>query len=117
MYRFYAQLCEVSVLSHEGPDFRVSPQKILDKAARQRPDVLIFSSPCNPAGQGLPGRRSAAAEKPAGDTGGGGWGLYGFWDQSMLPEIETYENLMILRTMSKAYAMRDPPGFAAARTH
>lgn len=118
MYRFYAQLCEVSVLSHEkAHDFRVTPQKILEKAARQRPDVLIFSNPCNPAGQGFTREEIRLLLKNLPETLVVVDEAYmDFWDQSMLPEIETYENLMILRTMSKAYAMAGIRlGFAAAR--
>ena len=27
-----------------------------------------------------------------------------FWDQSMLPQVQEYDNLLILRTCSKAFA-------------
>lgn len=118
MYRFYAQLCEVSVLSHEkGPDFRVSPREILEQAAQKRPDVLIFSNPCNPAGQGFTRAQIRLLLKGLPDTLVVVDEAYmDFWDQSMLPELEDYENLMILRTMSKAYAMAGIRlGFAASK--
>lgn len=117
MYRFYAGLCELEILSHErAPEFRVSVEEILSHAEKSRPDVLIFSNPCNPAGRGfcrqeirhllagLPGTLVVVDEA-----------YMDFWDQSMLAEVEEFPNLLILRTLSKAYALAGIRlGFAAA---
>lgn len=68
--------------------------------------LFIFSNPCNPTSVGL-GRaevRRLLTETEALIVLDEAY--MDFWDQSLLGEVEQYDNLIILRTCSKALGLR-----------
>lgn len=104
MYRFYAQAAELQVVSYQKTeDFRIDPQAFIELAQKENCRGLIFSNPCNPTSQGLKKGALRMILKALPDT------LIildeaymDFWNQSILTEVEEYNNLIILRTCSKA---------------
>lgn len=69
----------------------------------QNVKLLIFSNPCNPTSLGL-GREEVRRLITSVDALVVLDEAYmDFWDQSLLPEFDKYDNLLILRTCSKAF--------------
>ena len=105
MYRFYAELHELACTAIGKPDRRPDVDAVLREAARQSPDLVIFSNPSNPSGLGasqkdvmrlLDGVDCPVVVDEA---------YMEFWDQSLIPDIPQYENLLILKTCSKAFGL------------
>lgn len=116
MYRFYAQLneCGCDVLEKRD-DLTVDVERLKQMLSSGAYKMLIFSNPCNPTSLGINADdvrgiiRSTDALVVLDEA------YMDFWDQSLLKEAEAYDNLIILRTCSKALglaAMRI--GFAVA---
>ena len=117
MYKFYAQRAGIRCAQYEKRD---GVELAVDEAARGALEtgssLVVFSNPCNPTGRGvpladverlltlLPGLAVVVDEA-----------YMDFWDQSALPLVGKYENLIVLRTLSKALGMAAlRVGFAAA---
>ena len=116
MYHFYGELAEHPVLVMEkDEDFGVDVDAVIRTIREQQVKMLIFSNPCNPASVGLPRAevrrliRSTDALVVLDEA------YMDFWDQSLLGEAENYDNLIILKTCSKAVGMAGiRVGFAVA---
>ncbi|MCI9575897.1 MAG: aminotransferase class I/II-fold pyridoxal phosphate-dependent enzyme [Clostridiales bacterium] len=106
MYRFYASIVEAeSVVLEKEEDLTISVDKLIKTANEQKVRMIIFSNPCNPTSLGLQRDevrrliRSVDALVVLDEA------YMDFWDQSLLREAAQYENLIILRTCSKAFGM------------
>lgn len=106
MYRFYAALSEAEVVCfHKDDDLKVDVDALIRTACEQKVRLLMFSNPCNPTSLGLKREdirklvRSVPALVVLDEA------YMDFWDQSLLQEVEAYDNLLILRTCSKALGM------------
>ncbi len=116
MYDFYGQLAELRVESlpkGEGPlDAGAVAAAVREKGAAG----LIFSNPCNPTSLGAGRETIREVLKALPDTLVILDEAYmDFWDRSMLKEAEEYDNLVILRTCSKAMGLAGIRlGFAVA---
>ena len=54
MYQFYAEVAELEVVNMlKDGEFMLTEQEVIDRAKAEKPDILIFSNPCNPGGQGF----------------------------------------------------------------
>ena len=54
MYQFYAEVAELEVVNMlKDGEFMLTEQEVIDRAKEEKPDILIFSNPCNPGGQGF----------------------------------------------------------------
>lgn len=106
MYSIYCGLSELQpVLVPKNSDLCIDIDGAIRKATEENIRAVIFSNPCNPTGQGI-GReemRRFVRSFP---------GLVildeaymDFWDQSLLWETEEYDNLILLRTCSKAVGL------------
>lgn len=102
MYAFYAQLSENTVF-YMTKDLNYSLDKLLTFVKKNSCRAVIISNPCNPTGHGF--RRdeviSFVEKCPALCIIDEAY--MDFWDQSILDVATTYENLIVLRTLSKAY--------------
>lgn len=106
MYRFYAALAQCRCVSlQKGEGFCVDAQAVIDRARQENAALVIFSNPCNPTSVLLDrdSVRRIVREVP---------GLVvldeaymDFADASLLREAAEYENLIILRTCSKAFGL------------
>lgn len=110
MYNFYSRLYELNVadMPKDG-DMRIDIEKTIEYCAQNNIKAVIFSNPCNPTSVGI--------------TRGEVIRLIGaldclvivdeaymdFWNQSVLDMAEQFDNLIVLKTFSKAC------GFAAVR--
>ena len=106
MYRFYTAITETPcVVMDKGDDLRIDPQRVLDTIQQENIRLFIFSNPCNPTSLGLD--REAVRTIITGtdalivvDEA-----YMDFWDQSLLQEADRYDNLIVLRTASKALGL------------
>ena len=114
MYRFYASLTEAkSTVIKKREDLTIDVDELIERAQTAR--MILFSNPCNPTSLGLRREevrrlvRSVPALVVLDEA------YMDFWDQSLLSEVAEYDNLMILRTCSKAIGMAAVRlGFAVA---
>lgn len=102
MYAFYAGLSENAVYyTQKGENYSLDSllEFVKEKGAR----AVVFSNPCNPTGQGF--ERDAVLRFvencPALCIVDEAY--MDFWDQSILDVCDRYENLLVLRTLSKAH--------------
>ena len=116
MYRFYAALAESPCIAlDKGADLRIDVQRVIDVIREEGARLLIFSNPCNPTSLGLEreGVRRILRETEALVVLDEAY--MDFWDQSLLPEAADYDNLILLRTCSKALGLAAlRVGFAVA---
>ncbi|MBR6968989.1 MAG: histidinol-phosphate aminotransferase family protein [Ruminococcus sp.] len=117
MYEFYAQLYEVNVETYQKEaDLTINPDKLIAFCKEKGAKGLIFSNPCNPTSLGLDKASVTRIIESLDDM------LIildeaymDFWDQPMLPDIEKYDNVIILKTCSKAIGLAAVRfGFAVA---
>ena len=117
MYGFYAQLYELNVRTYQKEsDLTISPDKLISFCKQNNARGLVFSNPCNPSSIGLcrDDVRKIIASLP--DTLVILDEAYmDFWDQSILSDVDKYDNLIILKTCSKAIGLAAVRfGFAVA---
>ena len=103
MYRFYASIAEVNCVTlQKGETLAIDVDHVIEVCRRQKARMLIFSNPCNPTSLGLVREevrrliRSVEALVVLDEA------YMDFWDQSLLSEAAEYDNLILLRTCSKA---------------
>jgi histidinol-phosphate aminotransferase len=117
MYEFYAQLCEVNVETYQKEaDLTIVPDKLIAFCKEKGAKGLIFSNPCNPTSLGLD---RASVKKIIESLDGClvilDEAYMDFWDQSVLSDVDKYDNLIILKTCSKAIGLAAVRfGFAVA---
>ena len=106
MYKFYGYVSECTCVEIEkGENWQIDLDKVIETCNNERVKLLIFSNPCNPTGVGLDRaavRRlvtSVSALVVLDEA------YMDFWDQSMLGEFQSYDNLLILKTCSKAFGL------------
>jgi histidinol-phosphate aminotransferase len=107
MYAFYAHLggAKVVKIPHKR-DFRMDVEAVVTALQKEKPTVFAFSNPCNPTSLVLERgnvRRILAANPETLVVLDEAY--MEFSDQSLLCEIDRYENLVILRTASKAVGL------------
>lgn len=116
MYHFYSALMEChDVIVHKTDHFHVEIDELIFHANQEKCGLIIFSNPCNPTSVGVAADdirkllHSTDALIVLDEA------YMDFWDQSLLHETEKYDNLIILRTCSKAIGLAAlRVGFAVA---
>ena len=106
MYKFYGYIAECRGITLEkDKNWKIDVDKVIETCNNEKVKLLIFSNPCNPTSLGLD--REAVRRLLCGvsalvvlDEA-----YMDFWDQSMLGEFEKYDNLLILKTCSKAFGL------------
>jgi len=109
MYAFYAQLAEHQVISAGKNGLFLDADAMINAVKENDADLLIFSNPCNPSGQGLKRDEVIRVVENCDCIVIVDEAYMEFWDQSVLDQVGKYSNLMVLKTCSKAF------GLAAAR--
>ena len=103
MYRFYSFLSENKVIAYGKNDlFQINVDDLIRTINENQADMVIFSNPCNPTGQGMTAedaRRLVTSVKALVVLDEA---YMDFWDQSILREAADYDNLIVLKTASKA---------------
>lgn len=103
MYRFYSSICEVECDTFFKDDsFNIDVDALLEKISRDNIKLLLFSNPCNPTGGGITADRARRLVRGTDALVILDEAYMDFWDESLLDEVEEYDNLIIFRTASKA---------------
>ncbi|MDR1565044.1 MAG: aminotransferase class I/II-fold pyridoxal phosphate-dependent enzyme [Oscillospiraceae bacterium] len=107
MYKFYGSLTEAQVLEfNKGEDLELDTAALIEYAQQEKPRMLIFSNPCNPTGRGLRRDEVRGIITALPETLIVLDEAYmDFWDESLILETDLYDNLIVLRTFSKAFQM------------
>ena len=104
MYAFYSFLSENEILTYKkNDDLNIDVDELIKFAADNKADMIIFSNPCNPTGQGISAEDAKKLVNGAGDCLVVLDEAYmDFWDQPLIKEASGYDNLIVLKTASKA---------------
>lgn len=116
MYRFYGGISEAKCVEyHKRKDFSVDIDDLIQTIKQNEIRMLIFSNPCNPTSLGLKREDIRRLVSSVDSLVVLDEAYMDFWDQSMLGEVNNYDNLIILRTCSKFIGMAAARlGFAVA---
>ena len=117
MYRFYSFLSENTVFALDKPDsLKIDVDELIKLVNDKNADMVIFSNPCNPTSLGLDRAAIRKIVESLDDVLVILDEAYmDFWDQSILSEVNNYDNLIILKTCSKAIGLAAVRfGFAVA---
>lgn len=118
MYRFYCALAECEpVVLRKNENLSFTAQQIIALAEQTKPDMIIFSNPCNPTGQGISREDVLKIVRAASCLVVADEAYMDFWDQPVLQDAPQYENLMVLKTCSKVGLAAIRLGFAVANEH
>jgi histidinol-phosphate aminotransferase len=103
MYRFYCEVYEhKSITLKKDDDFLITPESIIEAANQNNVDMILFSNPCNPTSVGLPKAQilkiitSVSALVVIDEA------YMEFFNDSVLPDLPQYDNLIVMKTCSKA---------------
>lgn len=106
MYRFYTRIVECPcVIFEKNKDFSVDVDRLIKTAEREKVRLIIFSNPCNPTSVGMSADDVRKLIKGVDALVVLDEAYMDFWEQSLLSEVEEYDNLIILRTCSKAIGL------------
>lgn len=108
MYFFYSSLYELNVrVMKKEEDLTINVDKVIETVNKEKIRAVIFSNPCNPTSLGLD---KADVEKLITSVNALvilDEAYMDFWkeEQSLIRETAKYDNLIVLRTCSKAFGM------------
>ena len=107
MYRFYAEVADVPIVpfGKAEPDFSIDPAALVKAANEAGCGMIILSNPCSPTGQVLTKEQVEGILKQAECTVVIDEAYGDFFDQSVIDLIQTYSNLVVLKTASKALGL------------
>ena len=116
MYRFYTSISEnPCMVLPKNEDLTIDVDRVIDTIVKENIRLFIFSNPCNPTSLGID---RTAVRRIINETNALivlDEAYMDFWDQSLLEEVGDYDNVIILRTASKALGMASVRlGFAVA---
>lgn len=116
MYAFYAQTGGFPVVVFEKKaeasaesglrDFLFDPKALISFVKREKARVLFLSNPCNPTSAAVSRKDILTVAKGLEDCLVVVDEAYmDFWEGSVLGDIDSHDNLLVLKTCSKAYGM------------
>ncbi len=117
MYDFYGSLYELEVLNYQKDydSFETCCDMLIDYCKNSNAKMLIFSNPCNPTSIGIDRESILKVVESLSCLVVVDEAYMDFWDQSILSEVQSYDNLIILKTCSKAIGLAGIRfGFAVA---
>ncbi len=104
MYAFYSFLSENEILTYRKDEYlNIDVDALISFIKENKADMLIFSNPCNPTGCGIKAEDARKLVDSVGDCLVVLDEAYmDFWDQSLISEAADHDNLIVLKTASKA---------------
>lgn len=117
MYRFYGELYELELMAlPKPPSLQIDVDAVLEVISREKIDLLIFSNPCNPTSLLLSREKVLRLlSAPCLVVVDEAYMEFCEKSQSVLDMTDSYDNLIVLKTCSKAVGMAGIRlGFAAA---
>lgn len=116
MYAFYGSLYELNLYQMQKEDnYTVDIPKIIDYCNNNNVRAVMFSNPCNPTSLGVSREDIIKLVKNLFCLVIVDEAYMDFWGESVMDEVKNYDNLIVLKTCSKAFGMAGlRVGFAAA---
>lgn len=107
MYQCYGYLAENDCIAFQKDEnYNIDVDALIGLINKEGARTVIFSNPCNPTGVGLPREEVIRLIECVPECLVVVDEAYmEFWDQSVLDCVEKYDNLMVLKTCSKALRM------------
>lgn len=106
MYRFYAGLYEdISVVEEKDAALCINADAVIRRCREEQARMLLFSNPCNPTSLGLKREDVRRIIREVDALVVLDEAYMDFWDQTLLQDAADYDNLVILRTASKAVGL------------
>ncbi len=103
MYRFYASLSELNyIVVNKDEELRIDINNVIKTIKDNCASAVIFSNPCNPTSKGLNKDDIVKLITSVDALVILDEAYMDFWDCSFLNDVGKYDNLIILRTASKA---------------
>lgn len=106
MYRFYASIAEAKLVTvQKREDLTIDVDQLISTSNAAGANMIIFSNPCNPTSLGLKREDVLRLIESVDALVVLDEAYMDFWDQSLLDRVNDFDNLIILRTCSKAFGM------------
>ncbi len=107
MYDYYAQIQDATIEKYNcQEDGSFDVDDFINYGKQIKPNMILFSNPNNPTGFALDNKALKKIAEAFNDIPFIVDEAYGeFHDESMLSEIDNYQNLYVTRTLSKAYGL------------
>lgn len=110
MYSFYSSLYELDVrVMQKENDLTINIDKVIETVNKEGIRAVLFSNPCNPTSLGLVKKDVIKLITSVNALVILDEAYMDFWkgleDQSLIKDTESYDNLIVLRTCSKALGM------------
>lgn len=106
MYRFYASIAEAELVTmQKREDLTIDIDALIAKSNEINANMIIFSNPCNPTSLGIKREEVLRLIESVNALVVLDEAYMDFWDQSLLSRVNDFDNLIILRTCSKAFGM------------
>lgn len=107
MYAFYSELYELKVtnLPKDNTTLKIDVDKVIEYCNNNDIKALVFSNPCNPTSLGLMRDDVIRLVKGVSCLVVVDEAYMDFWDQSILDKVPVLDNLIILKTCSKAIGL------------
>lgn len=103
MYRFYAELSETECIAvPKRKDLSIDIEDVIKVCNTSGARIIIFSNPCNPTSLGVRREEIIQLIHSVNALVVLDEAYMDFWDQSLLQQVNEFDNLIILRTSSKA---------------
>ena len=103
MYGFYSFLSENQVITVKKNEMmQLDVDTLIRTANEEQADMIIFSNPCNPTGSGISAEDARKLVKSVSCLVVLDEAYMDFWDQAIVREAADYDNLIVLKTASKA---------------
>ncbi len=103
MYNFYSFLSENKVISYGKTELmNIRIDDLIKTVKDNNADMVIFSNPCNPTGQGISAEDARKLVNSVDCLVVLDEAYMDFWDQPLLSEAADHDNLIVLKTASKA---------------
>ncbi len=118
MYGFYAHIAECEVVTLQKNDaLNFTADDLIAKAKSEKVDMVIFSNPCNPTGQGIKRDDVLKIANSLDCLVVVDEAYMDFWTESILDTVASLQNVIVLKTCSKAFALAGIRlGFAVTST-
>lgn len=106
MYSFYSSIVECRHIAYQkNDDYSVDIDKVIKQANEQNARIIIFSNPCNPTSRVLSREKVRKLVKSVNSLVVLDEAYMDFSDQSLLSQFSSFDNIIILKTCSKAIGM------------
>lgn len=103
MYTFYSHICEVEHESFNKPDdLSCDIDKLIERLNKGDISAVIFSNPCNPTAQGITKDKVIKLVSSVNCLVILDEAYMDFWTESLINKVKDFNNLIVLRTASKA---------------